>query len=65
MLKCNIIKFATTKISKTPAWKRLHKVVVINTAKQVKARQKKSTSLRFVSLSQNEGNLDIPILTLD
>ena len=46
-----------------PASKRSLKVATTNIAKQIKAKQEKSVSLEFVLLSQNESDLDIPMLT--
>lgn len=65
MLKYKIVKLAITKISTIPILKRLLKVTMTNTAKYVKVRRKKTTSLKFVSLSQKKSNSNIFILTTD
>lgn len=52
-----------TRILTTPTSKKLLKVTIISMAKRVRAEQKKSFFPKFVPLSQNESDLDIPMLT--
>lgn len=52
-------------MSTIPILKRLLKVTMTNTAKYIKVGWKKTTSLKFISLSQKKSNSNIFILTTD
>lgn len=64
MLKYNIIRPATTRVLTTLVSKKSLKVMAINIAKQVKAKQKEFISPEFVFFSRNKSDLDISILIL-
>ena len=60
MLKYNIVKPSTSRVSRMPMSKRSLKIAATNTAKWVRAEQKKSNSPEFVPPLGNESDSDIP-----
>lgn len=64
MLNYEIVKLSITRVLIILILKRSLKITIMNKTKWVKIEEKKSTSLKTVSLLQNKSNVNITILAL-